>query len=59
MHTIKQLIRDEYGAELAEYGLLVSLIALAAVAGAGALGRHVATLYPHSIGAHPKGAGRF
>lgn len=56
LHTIKQLIRDEQGAELAEYGLLVSLIALVALAGAGTLGRHVSSLYPKLIGAHSRGS---
>jgi Flp pilus assembly pilin Flp len=47
--TIKQLIRDEQGAELVEYGLLACLIALLVFAGVHALGRSTRSLYPRSI----------
>jgi Flp pilus assembly pilin Flp len=46
LHTIKQLIRDEDGAELVEYGLLVSLIAFVALASVHTFGREVSALYP-------------
>ena len=51
LHTIKQLIEDEQGAELAEYGLLLGLIALAVFASVHTLGRNVSSLYPKSLGA--------
>jgi len=49
LQTIKQLIRDEQGAELVEYGLLAGLIALVAFASVNAFGRSVSSLYPQSI----------
>jgi pilus assembly protein Flp/PilA len=39
------MIRDEEGASMVEYGLLISLIAVVAMVGVKALGTNVATLY--------------
>ena len=39
------LIRDEEGATMVEYGLLVALIAMVAFAGVSALGININTLY--------------
>ncbi|RWE38603.1 MAG: Flp family type IVb pilin [Mesorhizobium sp.] len=38
---LRQFIRDESGATAIEYGLIAALIALAIVAGAGALGNSI------------------
>jgi Flp pilus assembly pilin Flp len=48
--TLQQLMRDERGAELVEYGLLASLIALVALAAVASFGRSVTMLFhePHS-----------
>ena len=42
---IRSLIRDEEGATMVEYGLLVALIAMVAFAGVSALGINISTLY--------------
>jgi pilus assembly protein Flp/PilA len=39
------MIRDEEGASMVEYGLLISLIAVVAMVGVKALGTNVSTLY--------------
>jgi Flp pilus assembly pilin Flp len=43
--AVEHLVRDDCGQDLLEYGLLVTLIALAAVAGVGLFGTHVNTLW--------------
>ena len=43
--AVEQLVRDDRGQDLLEYGLLVTLIALAAVAGVGLFGTSVNTLW--------------
>jgi len=42
---IKNFLRDETGATAIEYGLIASLIAVAIVAGAGALGGGLNTMF--------------
>ncbi|HVN68617.1 MAG TPA: Flp family type IVb pilin [Candidatus Binatia bacterium] len=46
--TLKALLRDESGAELVEYGLLASLIAIVAMVAVQALGKNVSTLYANA-----------
>jgi pilus assembly protein Flp/PilA len=43
--NIKSMIRDEEGATMVEYGLLVALIAMVALAGVTILGSNLKTLY--------------
>ena len=43
--AVEHLVRDDCGQDLLEYGLLVTLIALAAVAGVGLLGTDVNILW--------------
>jgi pilus assembly protein Flp/PilA len=43
--TLKTMIRDEEGATMVEYGLLVALIALVAIVGVKALGTGLSTLF--------------
>lgn len=43
--TFASMIRDEEGATMVEYGLLVSLIALVAIVGVKALGTNLNTLF--------------
>ncbi|HLY03245.1 MAG TPA: Flp family type IVb pilin [Candidatus Cybelea sp.] len=43
--TLKSMIRNEDGASMVEYGLLISLIAVVAMIGVKALGANVSTLY--------------
>jgi Flp pilus assembly pilin Flp len=43
--AVEHLVRDDRGQDLLEYGLLVTLIALAAVAGVGLFGTNVNTLW--------------
>ena len=45
MERIKNFFKDESGASAVEYGLLVSLIAVAIVVGAGALGTRLNGLF--------------
>ncbi len=45
LYLIKSLIHDEDGATMVEYGLLVALIAMVALAGVSALGININTLY--------------
>jgi len=45
LQTLKSMIRDEDGATMVEYGLLVALIALVAIVGVTALGKSVNTLF--------------
>jgi Flp pilus assembly pilin Flp len=43
--AVERLVRDDRGQDLLEYGLLVTLIALAAVAGVGLFGTNVTILW--------------
>jgi pilus assembly protein Flp/PilA len=43
--TLKTMIRDEEGATMVEYGLLVALIALVAIVGVSALGTKLSALF--------------
>jgi Flp pilus assembly pilin Flp len=43
--AVERLVRDDRGQDLLEYGLLVTLIALAAVASVGLFGTSVNTLW--------------
>jgi pilus assembly protein Flp/PilA len=43
--TLKSMIRDESGATMVEYGLLVGLIAIVALVAVQALGTHLSTLF--------------
>jgi pilus assembly protein Flp/PilA len=43
--TLKTMIRDEEGATMVEYGLLVALIALVAIVGVALLGKNLTTLF--------------
>jgi len=45
MRKIVRFIRDEEGATAAEYGLLVTLIALAILVGVAALGTSISEMY--------------
>lgn len=43
--TLKSMIRDEQGQTMAEYGLLLALIALVVIASASILGAKLSTLF--------------
>jgi pilus assembly protein Flp/PilA len=43
--TLKTMIRDEEGATMVEYGLLVALIALVAIVGVTLLGNKLSALF--------------
>jgi pilus assembly protein Flp/PilA len=43
--TLKSLVRDEEGATMVEYGLLVALIAVVAIVGVKTLGQNIQTLF--------------
>jgi pilus assembly protein Flp/PilA len=43
--TLKSMIRDDEGATMVEYGLLVALIALVALGAVTTLGQHLSTLF--------------
>jgi pilus assembly protein Flp/PilA len=45
MYHIKALIRDEEGATMVEYGLLVALIALVALGAVQVVGSNLSTLF--------------
>jgi pilus assembly protein Flp/PilA len=45
LHTLKSMIRDEEGATMVEYGLLVALIALVALGAVTAIGTNLKTLF--------------
>ena len=45
MTTLQNFVRDEEGAALAEYGLLIGLIAVVCVAGVTALGTEISALF--------------
>ena len=50
MTTLQNFVRDEEGAALAEYGLLIGLIAVVCVAGVTALGTEIAALFGRITG---------
>jgi pilus assembly protein Flp/PilA len=43
--TLERLVRDEEGATMVEYGLMIALIALVAMIGVRTLGTNLKTLY--------------
>jgi pilus assembly protein Flp/PilA len=45
LHTLKSMIRDEEGATMVEYGLLVALIALVALGAVKTIGTNLSTLF--------------
>jgi pilus assembly protein Flp/PilA len=45
INSFKSMIRDEEGATMVEYGLLVAFIALVAVVGVKALGSSLSSMY--------------
>jgi pilus assembly protein Flp/PilA len=45
LHNLSSLIRDEEGASMVEYGLLVALIALVALGAVQTLGGNLSTLF--------------
>jgi len=48
--TLKTMIRDEEGATMVEYGLLVALIALVAIVGVTLLGKNLSALFTSVAG---------
>ena len=50
LNTLKSMIRDEEGASMVEYGLLVSLIALVAIVGVTQVGTKLNTLFNNVAG---------
>ena len=48
--TLKSLVRDEDGASMVEYGLLLALIALVAITAVKTLGTGVSTLFNQVAG---------
>jgi pilus assembly protein Flp/PilA len=48
--TLKTMIRDEEGATMVEYGLLVALIALVAIVGVKLLGTNLLALFNSAAG---------
>ena len=50
VNSLKSMIRDEDGATMVEYGLLVALIAMVALAGVTTLGTNLKTLYSNVAG---------
>ena len=50
LNLFKVLLRDERGAELVEYGLLVSLIAIVALVAVHTFGKSVSGLYRSEAG---------
>jgi len=45
LHTLKSMIRDEEGATMVEYGLLVALIALVALGAVKTIGTNLSGLF--------------
>lgn len=45
LRTLKSMLRDDEGATMVEYGLLVALIAMVAFAAVQLLGTHLSTLF--------------
>lgn len=50
VNTFKSMIRDEDGATMVEYGLLVALIAMVALVGVTTLGSNLKTLFNNVAG---------
>ena len=50
MERIKNFFKNESGASAVEYGLLVTLIALAIIVGAGLLGTNLNALFNNAAG---------
>jgi pilus assembly protein Flp/PilA len=48
IHSFTSMIRDEDGASMVEYGLLVALIALVALGAVSALGINLSTLFTNA-----------
>jgi pilus assembly protein Flp/PilA len=48
INAVKSLVKDESGATLVEYGLLLALVALAAVVAMGTLGTKVSGLFTNA-----------
>jgi pilus assembly protein Flp/PilA len=48
INAIKSLVKDDSGATLVEYGLLLALVALAAVVAMGTLGTKVSGLFTNA-----------
>ncbi len=48
--TLNTMLRDEEGATMVEYGLLVALIALVAIIGVTLLGKNLNTLFNAAAG---------
>ena len=48
--TLNTMLRDEEGATMVEYGLLVALIALVAIVGVTTLGKNLNTLFSSAAG---------
>jgi len=48
--TFTKMIRDEEGATMVEYGLLVALIAVVALAGVKLIGTNLSSLYTNVAG---------
>ena len=44
-HLVSRFVRDEHGATMLEYGLLVGLIAIVAIAGMTAFGGSINTMF--------------
>jgi|HubBroStandDraft_5_1064220.scaffolds.fasta_scaffold771134_2 pilus assembly protein Flp/PilA len=50
LHLLNSMIRDEEGATMVEYGLLVALIALVALVGVTTLGQSVSSVFNNVAG---------
>jgi len=48
LHIISSMIRDEEGATMVEYGLMLALIAIVAMAGAALIGKSANTLFSNT-----------
>ena len=45
LNAVEHLVRDDHGQDLVEYGLLVTLIAVAAIVAVGLFGTNASTLW--------------
>ncbi|MGB6413387.1 MAG: Flp family type IVb pilin [Candidatus Cybelea sp.] len=50
LHLLSSMIRDEEGATMVEYGLLVALIAMVALVGVTTLGQSVSSVFNNVAG---------
>lgn len=50
LETIKRFVRDEEGVTAIEYGLIASLVAIAIIVGAGALGTKLNAMFNYIAG---------